>query len=314
MSVKTQPIQTPAEIARKQGFWWNEAGTMPELTSEPSQTQRGTPYLQSPGLVLLAKPQTELVGMTEFLRGFGPDLGFLDTINEYLESDLEPAAQVCKASGQLCYLSFGPNRTPNKEAARYFENILSSGHFSVLEHANFTFLFYGISRSLTHELVRHRHMSFSQVSQRYVDGSKLRFVERPEFAANPALHEAFVNRIDMTAIEYEAIATSLLMAQEGGEATLSAKSKTDRRKRVNQGARAVLPNDTEAPIIVTANARAWRHFLEMRATPHAEVEIRRLAFLTWLALAITAPLLFGDFTPHKQADDAWTLITPYRGA
>src|SRR5579859_6855603 len=126
--------------ARVQGV---ETG-FPRIVAPAEATPAGTPYLRSPGVALLARPQVSMGGLADFLGGFAPDLRF----PQYLDDPtlLSPAAQVCKAAGQLCYASFGPKRTLNADAARYFRNIKESGHGSVLEHACFTFLFYGISR------------------------------------------------------------------------------------------------------------------------------------------------------------------------
>ncbi len=171
-------------------------------------------------------------------------------------------------------MSFGPKRTFNENAERYFNNLKSSGHGSVLEHANFSLLLYGVSRSLTHELVRHRAgLSFSQLSQRFVSGKMLRFVERPEYQRDEQFHAQFLERIERAAREYAAITSRLLEMQRAGVEILSADARTDLRKKVQQTARSVLPNETEAPIVVTANARAWRHVIEMRASAHAETEI-----------------------------------------
>ncbi|MBA3474108.1 MAG: FAD-dependent thymidylate synthase, partial [Rubrobacter sp.] len=127
-----------------------------------------------------------------------------------------------------CYMSFGPRRTTNENAAAYFERLTSAGHGSVLEHASFSFLLYGISRSVTHELVRHRAgVGISQVSQRYVSAAVLRFVERPEYQNDPRLHALFEERADRAAAEYEAMADRLLEHQERGEALLDAEYRTD---------------------------------------------------------------------------------------
>src|SRR3989304_9631067 len=102
-------------------------------------------------------------------------------------------------------MSFGPGRTTNANAVWYFDGkpgkpetgIKGQKHGSVLDHPNYTILNYGISRSLTHELVRHRAgCAYSQLSQRYVGGKMLRFVERPEYVGDPFLHEQFESRID----------------------------------------------------------------------------------------------------------------------
>src|SRR6185437_12100965 len=106
-----------------------------------------TPYLQQPGVVLIARPQTCLAGLEPFLAGFDPDLGFAGYLED--STPLTGAEQLLKTAGQSCYASFGPKRTLNKDAARYFDNIKSSGHGSVLEHANYSLFLYGISRSIT---------------------------------------------------------------------------------------------------------------------------------------------------------------------
>lgn len=282
----------------------------PVILSPAFATPGGTPYLREPGVSLLAKPDVNIAGLAPFLNDFAPELHF----PQYLDDPtiLPDAAQLCKAAGQLCYMSFAPKRTHNDEAARYFHNILESGHGSVLEHAHFSFLFYGISRSVTHELVRHRLLNFSQVSQRYVSGRVLRFVERSEYRDDADLHSAFERRIDQAASDYEHVAQRLLAQQKAGSELLSGEAKTDLRKKVQQAARSVLPNETEAPIIVTGNVRAWRHFVEMRANAHAETEIRALAFRAFLCLVAVEPLLFADYEQVTLPDGTQAVETQFR--
>lgn len=273
-------------------------------------TPQGTPYLIHPGVVVLARPQTNLAGLTGFLSGYGEDSPF----PEYLDDPtlLPDGAQLCKIAGQLCYMSFGRKRSYNVDAVRYFDNLKSSGHGSVFEHANFSFLLYGISRSVTHELVRHRAgLGFSQQSQRYISGRMLRFVERPEYAIDEALHAQFLQRIDRAAAEYAAITERILEMQHAGTQLLTAEARTDLRKKVQQTARSVLPNETEAPIVVTGNARAWRHVISMRASAHAETEIRELAVRVFLCLYLTDPILFSDYTLEKLPDGTFTVKTEF---
>jgi len=270
----------------------------------------GTPYLPAPGVVVLARPQTHLAGMADFLNGFDPALKFAQYLDD--PTPLADGAQLCKTAGQLCYMSFGTKRTMNAEAERYFDNLKSSAHGSVLEHANYTLLFYGVSRSLTHELVRHRAgFAYSMLSQRYVSGRMLRFVERPEYLTDEQLHTQFLSRIERAASEYATLTSHLLELQKEGTSILSAEARTDLRKKVQQTARSVLPNETEAPIVVTGNTRAWRHFIEMRASSHAEVEIRTLAVRVFLCLQRTDPLLFSDYTLEKLADGTYAVITAF---
>jgi thymidylate synthase (FAD) len=270
------------------------------------------PYLTAPHVVLLASTSFEYATrFFDFLTDYDPD--FTNYYNEDVAMSNQTSSDLLpKVAGQLCYLSFGPNRTHDKDTARYLTNIKSQAHGSVLEHASATFLCYGISRSLTHELVRHRHASYSQVSQRYV--AKPRFVERPEFQTDEFLHNSFILHIEAAQANYNTLLVQLEVthAEQHPDPNLP---RTERLKAVRQAARSALPNCTEAPIIVTANMRAWRHFLEQRASSYAEIEIRRLAIAIYDHLKQIAPVIFDDYelTPEPPFGPLdWTLTTPYR--
>jgi thymidylate synthase (FAD) len=299
-------LDVPEDLAvrtTEQGF--------PYIPSFPQQTPAGTPFLTAPGVHLISFPQVDFSSLSDFLEGYGPELEFGDYLND--PTELDPTTALTKLAGQNCYASWGPKRSTNAQAGKYVDNIKSSGHGSVLEHANITFLIYGISRSETHEDVRHRAgRAFSQLSQRYVSGKVLRFVERPEYQANPVLHERFVQWIDAFAQEYDWRSEHLLAEQSGGSEIMSAEARTDRRKKVQQAARSVLPNETETTMVTTGNVRAWRHFIEMRANAHAEIEIRSVALRIYLCLVTIAPLLFSDYTIIGLPDGTYAVDTPYR--
>jgi thymidylate synthase (FAD) len=285
----------------------------PAIHSPVNRTPAGTAYLRSPGVVMLARPRTNVAGLAGFLEGFDPELGFVGYLDDPIS--LPDSSQLCKTAGQVCYASFGPRRTTNENAAAYFERLTSAGHGSVLEHASFSFLLYGISRSVTHELVRHRAgVGVSQISQRYVSGNVLRFVERPEYQEDEELHRLFEERADRAAAEYNQMAERLLERQEGGARGLSADYKTDARKKVQQTARSLLPNETEAPMVFTGNVRSFRHIVEMRADAHAESEIRNLAVRIFLCLFRADPILFGDYTIGELPDGTYTVTTEHRKA
>ena len=280
------------------------------IHSEVYHSSEGIPYLTKPGVAVLARPSTHIAGLTGFLQGFDPSLNF----SEYLEDSttLPDGAQLCKIAGQVCYMSFGRMRSMNAQAKRYFDNLKSSGHGSVFEHANYSLLFYGISRSVTHELIRHRAgIGFSQLSQRYVGGRTLRFVERPEYQNDDFLHNQFLQRIERGADEYTMLTNRLLEMQKAGTSILSAEAKTDLLKKVRQSARSVLPNETETVIVVTGNARAWRHVIEERASAHAEVEIRELALRAFLCLRQADPVLFDDYTIEHLSDGTYIVKTDF---
>src|SRR5947208_14048348 len=102
------------------------------------------------------------------------------------QSDSEVGAeQLAEMAGRVCYMSYGKGRKTNRE---FLAHIVEVGHGSVLEHSVWSFLVTGVSRSFTHELVRHRHFSYSQLSQRYVNESDSDFIEPDVIAGDPELH------------------------------------------------------------------------------------------------------------------------------
>ncbi len=231
-------------------------------------------------------------------------------------SDTEvPAQEVAEFAGRLCYLSFGPDaglegghklipgRTTNTE---YLANILRTRHGSVLEHGVWTVLIEGVSRALTHELVRHRHFSFSQLSQRYVDESEVAFVLPPEIAPDSDAFELFRKSCERALEDYRALLARI------EEQVKDEPSATLRRKRARQTARSLLPNATETKIVVTGNARAWRHFIELRASEGADTEIRVLAIKVLRLLQQEAPNLFGDYRITRKNDGTEVVDTDFR--
>lgn len=223
------------------------------------------------------------------------------------ESDSEVAGEVvAEFAGRLCYLSFGEDaglegghrtiqgRTTNES---YLANILRVKHGSVLEHAVWTMLIEGVSRALTHELVRHRAgFGFSQLSQRYVDESNIAFVVPPEISEDTRAYQVWLGACEASLVAYRELLAELV------EAIGTEGSATSRKKRARQAARSVLPNAAETKIVVTGNARAWRHFIEMRGSGGADVEIRRLAVEVLRHLQAESPHIFGDLTIAEQAD------------
>lgn len=216
--------------------------------------------------------------------------GFLDDEGLFFETDTDvPAEIIAEAAGRTCYMSFGKGRKTN---ADYLERIISSHHGSVLEHAVWNFLITGISRSLTHELIRHRvGFAFSQLSQRYVDESEARYVLPPLYRNHPGLADKWQKAIAAAHGAY----VDFVNSTESYVAELHPElSATDRRKLVRQSARSVLPNACETKIFISANARALRHFFEMRGSVHADTEIRELAIAWFRLVKEESPNLFAD--------------------
>jgi thymidylate synthase (FAD) len=185
----------------------------------------------------------------------------------------------------------------SRETRDYLENIKKQGHGSVLEHANYSLLLEGVSRSLTHELVRHRAgFAYSQLSQRNVDESEAHFVVPPAIVGDVKLEAAWKEQMDAAQKSYVALVESLM------ERYAWVGDKVHRRKMAREAARGVLPNSTETKIVVTGNARAWRTMLELRSSEGAELEIRRCAVEIIRILSGEAPGFFSDFEIYQAAD------------
>jgi thymidylate synthase (FAD) len=203
--------------------------------------------------------------------------------------------QLAEFAGRLCYMS---QRNPASRTTRdYLGNILKQGHGSVLEHANYSLLLEGVSRSLTHELVRHRAgFAYSQLSQRYVDESHAAFVVPPAIIGDEKLESAWKAQMDSAQSAYVALVEELMSRYAWVE------DKIHRRKMAREAARGVLPNSTETKIVVTANVRAWRTMLELRCGEGAEMEIRRMAIAVLRVMQGEVPGLFADYTIYTASD------------
>lgn len=222
------------------------------------------------------------------------------------ETDTEVAGEhLTEVAGRLCYMSFAKPRPGGNQA--YLNHILEVGHGSVLEHSVWNFIFTGVSRSLTHELVRHRAgFGFSQLSQRYVDESVAEYVEPDVIAQHPELHQIW---LDAVAASHHAY---IKLVEKLAEVFKDEPDRTLRRKLARQAARSVLPNATETKIFVTANARALRHFIELRGSRHAEVEIRKLAVQVLRLMKAEAPHIFSDYELVPLPDGTFEANTPHR--
>lgn len=239
-------------------------------------------------------PQVQLIAKTEF---FPPD-------DVPWSTDAEGGQALAEFAGRACYQSWNKPNPKTATNAGYLNHVISVGHMSVLEHGSATFYITGISRSLTHELIRHRHFSYSQLSQRYVPERDAAFVEPEVIASDPELHEKFLKAAQASQDAYNELLASLQ------DKFADAPSKTLQRKQARQAARSILPNATETRIVVTGNYRAWRHFVAMRATEHADVEIRALAVECLRQLQKVAENVFADFTISTLPDGTEVATSP----
>lgn len=178
-------------------------------------------------------------------------------------------------AGRLCYESFDLPNEATKTNSAYVKNLIRQGHESVLEHVSVSFYVEGVSRNLTHELIRHRHLSFSELSQRYVNMGEANVV------TPPALGGGVAPLPQGDRGNYNVVVNSLVEA-----------GKT--RKQAREAARYGLPAGVETKIVVTGNLRAWRDVLKKRYTKYADAEMQELAREVHAILLDEYPGVFED--------------------
>ena len=222
--------------------------------------------------------------------------------------------KLAEVASRGCYQSFKNPRPGGNKA--HLDHIKEARHGSIAEHATYSFIIAGVSRALTHELIRHRvGMSYSQLSQRYVDESDCAFV------VPPALKKIVEDTNDPDlAFKWEEVMRRLREAYAYLCKRLASDmpyvpdmTATERRKAAREAARSVLPNATETKIFVTMNGRSDRHFFDLRASQHADAEIRRLAVAMLRVLQKESPNLFGDYEILPCPTGGEMAETQYRG-
>lgn len=207
---------------------------------------------------------------------------------------------VIEFAGRLCYESWD---LPNENTAtndKYIRNIVKQGHESVLEHVSVTFYVEGVSRNLSHELIRHRHLSFSELSQRFVDMSDANFVTPPLTRGSSTMDGVVETLCPLSEYQGGAEEGDILDGYEDfirlaprtyGDAT---------RKQVREAARYYLPAGMETKFVVTGNLRAWRDVLKKRDSEHADAEMQLFAKEVKRQLFGEYPDVFADLNGESE--------------
>ncbi|MGI6216989.1 MAG: FAD-dependent thymidylate synthase [Coriobacteriales bacterium] len=199
-------------------------------------------------------------------------------MNVQLLYHTENPERAVATAARICYASVGAaelmNTMSDEQVRSVLRTIMESGHYSTLEHASYTFAVDGVSRALTHQLVRHRLASFNQQSQRYVKFDEEPNVVVPDTVnADPELRKIFDSAIDSCWDAYAKLAQAGVPAED---------------------ARYVLPNACESKIVITMNIRELLHFFELRCCNRAQWEIREMANRMLDLVKPTAPYIFMD--------------------
>lgn len=196
----------------------------------------------------------------------------------------EPERTVAMAA-RLCYSPSGAEELAESmtetQINKLVRKIIELGHLSTFEHVSFTFAVEGVSRVLTHQLVRHRIASYSQQSQRYVKEHDFEYIIPPSIAANKAAKEQFDKLMETVRHTYAQLVNMGIHQED---------------------ARYCLANATETKIVITMNARTLLHFFQLRCCSRAQWEIRRLAQAMLTEVRKAAPLLFEKAGPLCVTD------------
>jgi thymidylate synthase (FAD) len=252
-----------------------------------------------PGVELIARPSIDLEALERFLKTQAGESWLARRVDA---DETNPGQLLIEAAGRACYRSWEPGLNPNVTRTRtdqgeYFTNLMRSAHGSVLEHANYSFVIYDVSRVFTHELIRHRAGSaFSQESLRFVRLQDLPF-RIPE--AMESMRPRILSLLeDMESFQIEA-AEHFELDKEG--------LPFHQKKEITSAMRRLAPEGVSTVIFWTANVRTLRHTIQMRTDPGAEEELRTVFNMIGNIMVQEAPLLFGDFVVE---DGVWT--TEYR--
>jgi thymidylate synthase (FAD) len=254
-----------------------------------------------PEVFLIARPALDLGGLRGYLEAVG-GTAWLDrrlADAQGAQGAPNPGETLVEFAGRACYRSWAPGLNPNvtrvrEDPAEYLDNVLASGHGSVLEHASYTFAFRDVSRVFTHELVRHRAGSaFSQESLRYVRLTDLGFRVPP--ALEP-VREQVLSIVEQLEELQVSAARELGIDEDGVPFAV--------KKEVTSALRRLAPIGLSTDIVWSANVRTLRHVIALRTAPGAEEELR-LVFDRVARLAqAEAPALLQDFT--RDDDGTWT--------
>lgn len=232
--------------------------------------------------IKIAKPEVKVLGETVgypwILEELGMETGFGGN----------DAEEMMEFAGRGCYQAFHKPNPATKQTPDYLKNIIAQGHESVLEHATVSFYITGVSRALTHELVRHRHLNYSQQSQRFVNEEEARLVLPPAVKPESPAARALQKATQLSLETYKGM-VRFLQEEEGLP-----------RKQAREAARAVLPNCIETRITVTGNHRALRQYLWRRLDPAADAEIREVSKLMFKELYVIYPALYEDIKEHYE--------------
>ena len=212
--------------------------------------------------------------------------------------------KVISMAAKLCYSSVGVDEIEqnltDESVEKFLNMLINIGHESPLEHVTFTFAVEGISRSCSHQIVRHRIASFSQQSQRYVKLDQFEYIVPPEIESIEEAKELFIDAMNKDQEAYDKLVDILFEKHynnliESGKNEKEAKRNAE--KKAIEDARYVFPNACETKMVFTMNTRSLYNFFNHRCCERAQWEIRELSIEMLRQVRLIAPILFKNIGP-----------------
>ncbi len=221
-----------------------------------------------------------------------------------LVSYTQEPEKLVAAAAKLCYSQLGADEIMDdlseENISKFLNMLMDLGHQSPIEHCSFSFAVEGVSRTLTHQLVRHRIASYSQRSQRYVTEGQFQYIIPPAINDNEKARKLYIETMENDQKAYDEIANILksqYIEDYIKEGISEKKANSAAEKRAIEDARYVLPNACETKIMITMNARTLIHFFNVRCCTRAQWEIREMAELMLQEVRIAAPSIFKNAGP-----------------
>lgn len=257
----------------------------------------------TPKVHLIASPMIHWDALEAYVESVGGQ-AWADRVGVASGSagEMQEGEVLIEAAGRVCYRSWAPGLNANvtkvrEDSSSYLLNILQTKHGSVLEHANYSFIFEDVSRVFTHELVRHRPgVAISQESLRYVRLTDIGFRIPPVLEP---LRAEVVNMVEHLEAFQKSAANAFQLDAEGMPFSV--------KKMVTSALRRLAPLGLSTSLVWTANIRTLRHVISMRTAKDAEEEMRLVFDQVGKLMQEAAPMLFSDYSVN--ADGEW--ITPY---
>lgn len=250
---------------------------------------------------LIVDPQVQLIGWMEFDS----------ELAEYLtgwETDADGGQALAEFAGRACYQSWSKPNPATATNFGYLRHIIDMEHLSVLEHGVASFYLTGVSRSFGYEIIRHRHTSKSQLSQRYVPVEDLEEGDPQYGVIIPPAYRGRRSQTHAVLVDYiGALGTyNALVEADLREAEQAGKPK--KLKEAREAARSVLPNCAETRIVITGNFLAWRELIAKRATVHADAEMREVTVMIAKVLKARFPSAFQDMQIRIECEAGFEVV------